>query len=219
MLLNDSCKVGIVDYGLGNIFSIQQAFQKLGVTASVVRDPKHLRDLDGLILPGVGAFGKAIEDLKSLELLESLQQYAQSGKPMFGICLGLQLIMSLSYEFGTHQGLDLIKGTVERFPSSWENQPLRVPNVGWNPLIMNSLPSQENSPLRGLMQQDEFYFVHSYYAIPEDETQIVAYARYNGFRYPAALQKKNVFATQFHPEKSGEQGLQIFSNWIDSIGR
>jgi glutamine amidotransferase len=216
---NDQVTIGIMDYGLGNIFSIQQALHKLGIRSETTKEADRLKTYSGIILPGVGAFGEAMDNLKSLGLDVALVDYAQAGLPIFGICLGLQLLMSTSYEFGAHKGLGLIEGSVERFPNEFNGKPLRVPFIGWNNITLAGKSGSTSVALRSLEPLDEFYFIHSYYATPKDPSSVVAYADYLGFQYPVALKYKNVFATQFHPEKSGEQGLGIFSDWANSIGR
>jgi glutamine amidotransferase len=212
-------KIGIVDYGLGNIFSIQQALRSLGIHSETSNAAGHLKSFDGVILPGVGAFGEAMQNLKRLGLDTALVECAHAGLPILGICLGLQLLMSSSSEFGLHQGLGLIEGHVEKFPQKFGEETLRVPYIGWNRIAINPDIEIAATALKSVQADDEFYFVHSYFAMPKDDRSVLAFAEYSGFRYPVALKYKNVFATQFHPEKSGKQGLCIFSDWVDSIRR
>lgn len=220
MTLNSKLKIGIVDYGLGNIFSILQAFKKIGAQTETFKESARFKDFDGIVLPGVGAFGKAMDDLRQLDLKSEFIEHAKSGKPAFGICLGLQLIMSESFEFGRHKGLDLVEGTVEKFPQSLNSHELRVPFVGWNTIIPSTdSPVVHRGFLQGILPVDEFYFVHSFYARPRDDRHVLAYADYAGFKYPAIIQRDNVIATQFHPEKSAEQGLKLFANWLETFRR
>jgi glutamine amidotransferase len=216
--INDA-KIGIIDYGLGNIFSIKQALRSLGIQAEITKEAEQLESFDGIILPGVGAFGEAMQNLKRLGLDMALVNCAHSGLPILGICLGLQLLMTISSEFGLHQGLGLIEGRVERFPQKFGDTVLRIPFIGWNRISVNPAAEIGTTALKSVEVDDEFYFVHSYFALPKDNASVLAYAEYDGFRYPVALKYKNVFATQFHPEKSGMQGLSIFSDWVDSIRR
>lgn len=211
--------IGIVDYGLGNIFSIQQALKSLAIQSEITSDADQLKSYDGIILPGVGAFGEAMQNLRRLDLVAAITDCAHAGSPILGICLGLQLLMSTSTEFGLHQGLGLIEGSVDKFPQKFGDETLRVPFIGWNRIAMNPNASIVTTALMSVDADDEFYFVHSFFAMPKDEQSVLAFADYNGFRYPVALKYKNVFATQFHPEKSGKQGLSIFSDWVNSFGR
>jgi len=204
-------KIVIIDYGLGNLFSIQQAFLQLGVETVLTHDREVILHADALILPGVGAFDEAMKNLRSLDLVETIQTFSASGKPILGVCLGLQLLFGKSFEHGEHAGLGLIEGTVEKFP---ELDPagnlLRIPHVGWNQV---AVPDPAFSQFDG----QHFYFVHSYYVKPADSAVIFSKSTYNGFEFCSAIKTNHIFATQFHPEKSGELGLSLFKMWIDSL--
>jgi glutamine amidotransferase len=204
-------KIVIIDYGLGNLFSIQQAFLQLGVQTVLTSDQQVILGADALILPGVGAFDEAMKNLRRLNLVETIQAFAASQKPILGVCLGLQLLFSKSFEHGEHEGLGLIEGTVEKFP---ELDPagnlLRIPHVGWNQI-------EVSDPAFSQFDGQHFYFVHSYYVKPADEQVIFSKSTYNGFEFCSAIKTNHIFATQFHPEKSGELGLSLFKTWIDSL--
>jgi glutamine amidotransferase len=204
-------KIVIIDYGLGNLFSIQQAFLQLGVETVLTNDQQVILDADALILPGVGAFDEAMKNLRRLNLVETIQAFAASQKPILGVCLGLQLLFSKSFEHGEHEGLGLIEGTVEKFPElDPDGNLLRIPHVGWNQIEISD-------PAFSQFDAQHFYFVHSYYVKPADEQVIFSKSTYNGFEFCSAIKTNHIFATQFHPEKSGEFGLSLFKTWIDSL--
>ena len=197
--------ITIVDYGMGNLRSVQKAFERLGARA-VVRD--RAADLEGaqkLVLPGVGAFRDAIAELRKQEMTGPIREHIAAGRPFLGICLGLQLLFDVSYEDGTWDGLGVVPGEVVRF----ENRPgLKVPHMGWNRL-------ERTAPCRileGIPPEAHFYFVHSYYVVPRDES-VVAARTEHGVRFVSVIARENLFATQFHPEKSQRAGLKLLSNF------
>ena len=193
-----------MDYGTGNLKSIRNGFLKVGVDATITRDPYKIEKADALILPGVGAFGRAMKHLEDYKDL--IHDYINSGKPFLGVCLGLQLLFTKSQEDEGIKGLDVFKGEVLRLPEG-----LKIPHMGWNNLkIVNKCPIFKETG------NDYVYFVHSYYVKPEDESIIAATTDY-GIDVTAAICKDNVFATQFHPEKSGEVGLNILKNFVKEI--
>jgi glutamine amidotransferase len=198
----------IVDYGMANLRSVQKAFEKVGHAALISGDPQRLREAHKVVLPGVGAFCDAIARLREAGLAEPLCEHVRAGKPFFGICLGLQLLFTRSYEDGEHQGLDLLPGEVVRFA---DVPGLKVPHMGWNQLrVCRPAP-----PLEGLPAGASVYFVHSYYARPRDANLVAAEADYPT-PFAAAVRHENVFATQFHPEKSQAVGLEMlrrFAAW------
>lgn len=201
----------IIDYGMGNLRSAQKGFENVGFPAKVSSDPDDILKADKLVLPGVGAFRDCIGNLRDGGFVEPITEYVKSGKPMLGICVGLQLLFSESEEFGRHQGLDIVSGKVDRFPAGMRenNEELKVPHMGWN-----SLSIKKNEPLfKGTAPGSHVYFVHSYYACPEDPAVVAAEATYGDVTFCAALQKDNVMATQFHPEKSQAIGLNIIKNF------
>jgi glutamine amidotransferase len=206
----------IVDFGLGNLFSVRQACEHVGMTASITPDAEQVANADLVILPGVGAYKDAMDTLRNLGLVSVLRDYAESGRPLIGICLGMQLMMSVSHEFGTHEGLDLIQGEVLRFqPHDLPNdRRLKVPQVGWNTIT----PAQEDTSwpgtyLEGLEPDTHMYFVHSYYVVPQDESVTLSKTTYGNTEFCSSLQRGNVFACQFHPERSGREGLRMYANF------
>ncbi len=194
--------IAIIDYGVGNLSSVFNALQAIGVKAEITDDPAKIRAADKIILPGVGAFKAGMKNLQDLGIIPVLhEEIIVKKKPFLGICLGMQLIFSKSYEDGETQGLDWIKGEVVRFEV--EKQGLRVPHVGWNEVKCDT-----KSPLfKNSQEIQHFYFVHSYYPVPEEKVSI-GVCDY-GVNFTAVLQKENIFATQFHPEKSQHEGLEI----------
>lgn len=201
--------ITIIDYGSGNLKSIKNGFSRIGVEASVSRDVREMENADALILPGVGAFGNAMENLKSYE--PTIHQHIESGKPFLGVCLGLQVLFTKSQESKGVEGLKVFEGDVLRFPDSLKEEGLKIPHMGWN-----NLQIQNECPLLRGVGSEYMYFVHSYYVQPEDERIIAATVDY-GVEVPAVVCQDNIFATQFHPEKSGAKGLQILKNFLKMI--
>jgi glutamine amidotransferase len=200
----------IVDYGMGNLRSVQKGFEKVGHTATVTSDPDLIRSASKVVLPGVGAFGDAMQELRKRELVEPVKLAIAEGKPFLGICLGLQLLFDVSYEGGTYEGLGVLPGEVVRFELPHE---YKVPHMGWNQLqIRRPAPI-----LAGLAEGTHVYFVHSYYAVPRQSQDIAAETDY-GRPFTSAVWRDNVFATQFHPEKSQADGLKILRNFAGCGG-
>jgi len=200
--------IAIVDYNMGNLASVQNAFAKLGEETVVESDPSKFKDYDKLILPGVGAFGDAMEHLRERNMIEALKEYAASGKYMIGICLGMQLLFESSEEFGKHEGLGLIKGHVKAFDSSKFSEPLKVPHMGWNRMFTKNHPLFEN-----LDENHYLYFVHTYHVTCSDEKDIIGRTNY-GYEFTSAVAHNNIMGIQPHPEKSHENGLKILENFI-----
>lgn len=201
--------IKIVDYGMGNLRSVQKAFEKLGAAAEVVTHPSQIQDADKLVLPGVGAFRDAIAELKRKGFVQPLRDYVDSGQPFLGICLGLQLLFDVSYEDGEWEGLGIVPGKVVRF----EDQPdLKIPHMGWNSLeIARSVPL-----LDGIANGSFVYFVHSYYVVPQDESVVIARTEH-GVQFTSAISRGNLNATQFHPEKSQKIGIALLKNFIERV--
>jgi glutamine amidotransferase len=197
--------ITILDYAINNLRSVEKAFLSLEVPVEVTDDPRRIRLARKLVLPGVGAFADAMSNLTRKDLVESLAEQVNAGTPLLGVCLGLQLLFSDSEEFGFHQGLDFIPGHVKRLPSD-----LRVPHIGWNQLHLK----RSDPLLEGISNGSFFYFVHSYIAEPADGTDILATTDY-GLEFTAIARRGNVWATQFHPEKSQEAGLRILRNFAE----
>lgn len=195
--------IAIIDYGSGNLRSISNAFRKIGAEVQVTSSPESLNDSDALVLPGVGAFGSAMDKLENLR--DTIIRNIEEGKPFLGICLGLQVLLSESQESPGVRGLDVIPGRVVRIPPG-----NKVPHMGWNQLV-----SRRDSPLLEGVEDEYFYFVHSYHAEPADD--VVAATTEYGIEMTAAIEADNIYATQFHPEKSGEAGLDILRNFREII--
>jgi len=201
--------VGIIDYGLGNLASVSGAVEHLGHRATVTSLPDALAETDKLILPGVGAFGDGMHNLDRRGLIEPLTRMVRDqGKPILGICLGFQLLCRQSEEFGHHAGLCWVDGSVHRF--QLDDPTLRIPHVGWNQCHW----TRAGVLFAGIPQDALFYFVHSYYMQCPDDNTVSAYCDY-GRRFVAALEKDNIFATQFHPEKSQIHGLTLLRNFLE----
>ena len=204
--------LAIIDYGVGNLFSLSRSLEYLGVECQVTRSLEELKAADRIILPGVGAFGDARKKLEELSLVTPIQELAASGKPFLGICLGMQLLFDKSEEFGEHEGLRLIPGRIVSMREAFDqgNSDLKVPQIGWNRL---DVKKPESPLVRSLGENDFVYYVHSYYATDCKE-HLVADSEY-GLSIPGIVQNKNVFGTQFHPEKSGEVGLKILKAFTE----
>jgi len=195
--------LSIIDYGMGNLRSVQKGFERVGYNAIVTDDPQKIADAQAIVLPGVGAFSAAMKRLIETGLADTIKQQINLGKPYLGICLGLQLLFTESEEGGYNRGLDIIKGKVIRFPIG-----LKVPHIGWNQVnIKKRVPF-----FNGINNGDFFYFVHSYYAVPENPSVIAATTNY-GIDFSSIICKDNIFALQCHPEKSQKLGLKILANF------
>jgi glutamine amidotransferase len=202
-------KIVIVDYGMGNLRNVQKGFEYVHSEAKVTRNKKEIEKASAIVLPGVGAFKDCMENLEKFGLIESLLRSIEKGKPYLGICLGLQILFSESEEFGSQKGLDLISGKVVKFRPDPEH---KVPHMGWN-----TIDKGKDVPLlRGIESGDFFYFVHSYYVIPEEPQWVSTFTTY-GSPFVSSIWKENLFATQFHPEKSQQKGLRILENFVRSI--
>lgn len=196
--------VVIIDYGVGNLRSVQKAFEKAGAKRAVItHDIDVIKTADRVVLPGVGAIKAAMDRLTQLQLVGPIRDVVASGKPFFGICVGFQLLFEKSFEFGEVDGLGFINGTVRKFPDT-----VKIPQIGWNSLAMGQ------SPLwGGIANGTDVYFCHSFYAVPDDPSVVAATTDY-GIQYCAAVIKGNIFGVQFHPEKSQEAGLKILENFL-----
>ncbi len=210
-------RVAIIDYKLGNLFSVQQACFYLGYDAFLSSDPNEIMNSDAIILPGVGAFANAMDNIRKMDLIEPLKDFVSSNKPMMGICLGLQLLFTESEEFGSHKGLGLIDGVVKRFPPKTKmNEIIKVPQIAWNTIYPKNI-NWSDSPLSVCSPGDYMYFVHSYYVQPEYQNSILSTTIYEDLEYCSSVLKNNIFACQFHPEKSGMHGIEIYKNWLNKI--
>jgi len=201
--------IAIVDYNMGNLASVKNAFKLLGEETIVVSEPTRFKEYDKLVLPGVGAFGDAMEHLRERDMIESLREYAESGKFMLGICLGMQLLFESSNEFGNHKGLGLIKGHVQEFDTTKFSHPLKVPHMGWNRIF-----TQEHPLFKNLDEAHYLYFVHSFHVVCANAEDIIAESEY-GYRFTSAVAHDNIMGIQPHPEKSHKNGLNILKNFIN----
>lgn len=209
---NNLKKVVIIDYQLGNLFSVKQACDTVGINAEISSNREDILNADALILPGVGAFIEAMNNLKKFSLDTAIQNKVNGGTPIFGICLGQQLLFTESEEFGAGKGLDLISGIIKRFPETFEERKVKVPHIAWN-TIFKLNQEWDNTALKDLSNNDFMYFIHSYYVKPNDDACILTQTNYDGIEFCSSILKNNIFATQFHPEKSADKGISIYKNW------
>lgn len=194
----------IVDYGMGNLRSVEKGFLKVGCNARITSKPQEISDAHAVVLPGVGAFRDCMQELDRLKLLDTIVRSIEKGKPFLGICLGLQVLFSQSEEFGIYEGMGIFKGKVVRFPES----SLKVPHMGWNAAKV----VKKNMLFDGISDGSYFYFVHSYYVVPKDSKIIASLTDY-GVTFTSMVCKDNIFAIQFHPEKSQSTGLKMLHNF------
>jgi glutamine amidotransferase len=203
--------IAIVDYGIGNLRSVEKALQRVGARAMVTADPAVLDEAQGVVLPGVGAFGDGMAQLRARQLVDPVMRQVERRKPLLGICLGMQLLFEESDEMGLHRGLGLLPGRVVRFPEG----ELKVPHIGWNQL-WRADPCPEMALLEGIPHGAHAYFVHSYYAAPEESGDVLASTDY-GFEFASVVGRGRIFGAQFHPEKSQDVGLRLLRNFADMV--
>lgn len=197
--------LAIIDYQMGNLRSVQKGFERVGASAAIINEPEQIRAASKIVLPGVGAFGDAITELRRRNLVEPIGEAIQAGKPFLGICLGLQMLFDVSNEGGRFEGLGIIPGEVRRFELPTE---YKIPHMGWNSAIQ-----KRRSPLfKDVPDHEHFYFVHSYYVVPHDKNVIGTETDYGG-TFCSSIWRDNLFATQFHPEKSQSRGLELLKNF------
>ncbi len=196
--------IALIDYGMGNLGSVGNALGFVGCEFEITSDPKAIAAADGAILPGVGAFGDCMANLREYGLVDAIRAYVADDRPFLGICLGLQLLFSEGEEMGRHRGLDIVPGRVIRF-----RHELKIPQIGWNQIVGR----QECPQLEGVADGSYVYFVHSFHVVPEDESVVAATTDY-GYDFVSAIRIGNLFATQFHPEKSADVGLRILRNFV-----
>lgn len=196
--------IAIIDYGIGNLQSVLNAFKSLGFEAKITSNQEEILSADKVVLPGVGAFGDAIDTFRARGFEPIINKLVKNNTPLLGICVGMQMLFDISYEYGVHKGLGLLRGQIKKF----EDNHLKVPQIGWN-----TLEIVKDSPLlKGISNNSYVYFVHSYRLSAADLDDVVAFTDY-GVRYGVMVQKNNIYGVQFHPEKSGEVGLQILKNF------
>ena len=207
--------IAVIDYGVGNLFSLLSSLKYVGLDTKLTNDIEEIKNANGIILPGVGAFRDAIGNLEKYGLKETLINEAKKGKPFLGICLGMQMLFEKSYEYGEYEGLGLINGTVEEIKKYIpENSDLKIPHMGWNSLIINER-FKDDKILKDVDNNEYIYYVHSYFA-KTDMKNIVTYSEY-GTKIPGIVKNENVYGMQFHPEKSGDTGLKLLKNWGELI--
>lgn len=201
--------IAIIDYGMGNLHSVSKALERLGYEYEFIDKPEDLERANGVILPGVGAFGDAMRNLHAQGFVEGIRSYAASGRPLFGICLGMQLLFAESEEHGQHKGIGIFPGTIRRFVGDY-----KIPHMGWN-----RLKFLQDSPLLDGVEEGYAYFVHSYFLQPDSTDRSVLLATADYYQeVPAIVGRGNVYATQFHPEKSGDVGMKLLSNFVHMVG-
>lgn len=199
--------IGIIDYNMGNLASVYNACHLIDAKATIVKDPNELKNFDRVILPGVGAFGDAMEHLNETGMKEAIYEFAKSGNPMIGICLGMQLLFESSQEFGHSDGLGLIEGEVVKFDKSKMHEDHKIPHMGWNTIVNKEHPLFEG------LKDPYLYFVHSYHAVT-NEKNVIGTTTY-GYEFVSAVNKENIYGFQPHPEKSHDNGLKILKNFMN----
>lgn len=200
----------IIDYGSGNTFSVVRAIERLGFNPILTNNPRKIINADRVILPGVGAFGNTSQKLRQTTLNETVAQYTTKERPFLGICVGMQLLFDASEEFGRHNGLGLVEGTVKKIEARFEDKNLRVPLIGWLPVTL----CEDSKLLRNIPKRNAFYFVHSYAARVASKNYIVGQHKYGSNFYTSAVEKNNIFGVQFHPERSGYFGSLLLENFL-----
>jgi glutamine amidotransferase len=200
--------IAIIDYEMGNLKSIYKCLKHINIDTVITDSPKKILNADGVILPGVGAFRDAIRHLKEKNLISVLHQVVNEEKPLFGICLGQQLIFSKSYEMGDHNGLSFIEGKVIQFDLSKVN---KVPHIGWNSV---EFLNNDHFLIQGIPNNSYFYFVHGFYSIPENKENVLGLTQYGDIEFCSIASKGNIIATQFHPEKSSKNGIKMYKNFV-----
>ncbi|KYG82843.1 imidazole glycerol phosphate synthase subunit HisH [Roseivirga echinicomitans] len=208
-------KVAVLDYGIGNVRSITNALNSIGAEPILTSDSELILSADALILPGVGAFAKGMQNLKDRNLVGLIHQFVNSGKPFLGICLGMQMLLDESEEFGLNEGLGLIKGKVVKLPLKLGNEE-KLPHVSWNEILPPSHGRWNNTLLESTAPSSDVYFIHSYVALPADQSDVLSHTFYGDGYFCSAVQKDNITGFQFHPEKSGVLGLKMLSEFIES---
>ncbi|CAI6084378.1 imidazole glycerol phosphate synthase subunit HisH [Cohnella sp. JJ-181] len=211
-----SSAITLIDYGIGNLLSVSRALEHCGADVELAQTAEQIEAADKLVLPGVGAFADGMNGLRERGLVDAIRKHAEQDKPLLGICLGMQMLLGTSEEFGQHEGLGIIPGRVCAIPGTTDaGQPHKIPHIGWTELRRPQPDTEWNGTvLEGIPADSRTYFVHSYTAIPDDPKHRLSDAGYNGRTIAAVIRKGSVYGTQFHPEKSRNVGLQILSNFI-----
>lgn len=210
----------IIDYGLGNLYNLKKAFQKAGSDAVISDRKSDIMNADRIVLPGVGAFSSGMEGLWKKDLVETIKDFVKSGRYILGICLGMQMLMTQSEENGIHSGLDLVRGNVRRFTPPKDKGLFKIPHYGWSSVFMpdtdkiHKNDQWQRTILDGTKNNAYFYFIHSYYVVPDDTAQIIGVTRYGYDIFTSVIKKENITACQFHPELSGDTGIHLIRNFI-----
>ena len=208
-------KITIIDYGCGNILNLVRAIKFLGYEVDITHDVKKIINSSHVILPGVGAFGNAMKQIEKYNLRNTILEYVKSNKPLLGICLGMLILLTAGYEFGTHKGLGLIEGEVIKIFNK-KNKAIKVPHIGWNELYPNNNKKEwKNKILKNSLLGKSFYFVHSFVCITKNPDSTIAVCNYSGILIPAVVSVDNIFGCQFHPEKSADSGLNFLKNFCE----
>jgi imidazole glycerol-phosphate synthase subunit HisH len=205
--------IAIIDYGMGNVQSIKNMLNKFNVNTLLTKDKNRILQADAVILPGVGAFKKAMSELENNCLTEVINEYVITKKPILGVCLGMQLLFNSSEEFGMTKGLGLIDGRVVKFPSTVSG---KLPHISWNKIKPKTI-DWSNTMLKDISKKDSFYFVHSYICVPDDKSVILSATEYGGVEFCSAVVKNNIYGCQFHPEKSSVSGIALINGFLDKI--
>ena len=210
-----SKKITIIDYGCGNILNLVRAIKFLGYEADTTNNKDKIINSSHVILPGVGAFGNAMMQIEKYNLRNTILEYAKSRKPLLGICLGMQILLTASNEFGVHEGLNLIEGKVIKI-SNKKNKEIKIPHMGWNEIYPNNDKKEwKNKILKNFSIGKSFYFVHSFVCITKDKDTTIAVCNYSNISIPAVIAKDNIYGCQFHPEKSADNGLDVLKNFCE----
>ena len=210
-----SKKITIIDYGCGNILNLARAIKFIGYEVDITHDKNKIINSSHVVLPGVGAFGNAMKQIEKYNLHSTILEYAKSNKPLLGICLGMQILLTVSYEFGVHKGLGLIEGKVIKI-SNEKNKEIKIPHIGWNEIYPNNNKKEwKNKILKNVLIGKSFYFVHSFVGQTKNLNSTVAICNYFNIPIPAIVSINNIFGCQFHPEKSGDNGLTVLKNFCE----
>ncbi len=202
--------IGLIDYGMGNLHSVAKALEKVGGEVKLVQQADEITNFERIVLPGVGAFRDCMATLKDTGMADAIKETVNQGTPFLGICLGMQVLMTRSYEFGIHAGLNLIEGEVKHFPEDHVERGYKIPHMGWNDMVV---PDNVHSVLQGV-QGEQVYYVHSYYCAPRNPDELLAACSYGDFPFASVIGRDNVLGMQFHPEKSQKAGLTLLENFI-----
>lgn len=208
-------KVTVIDYGIGNLFSVARALERCGAEVQLSSDPAEIEAAERLVLPGVGAFQDGMQGLRDRGLVEAIRRHASSNRPLLGICLGMQMLATVSEEFGTHEGLGLIDGRVVPVPkTTTDGAPQKIPHIGWSLLLPAAGAQWTDTPLSGIEPGTYVYLVHSFHVVPRQAASLLAICKYGGHDVTAAIHSGRVTGCQFHPEKSGEAGLAVLRSFL-----